>query len=103
MEITINNKTIQLKKTFRSLIAYESATGKSFNPTTVSESIMFFYCVIIASDTDLELSYDDFLDWLDATPTHLQDFTNWLIEQGENEQRLIKKKAAQTTIKTKKK
>lgn len=102
MEITINNKTIQLKKTFRSLIAYENAMGKPFNPKTVSESIMFFYCVIIASDTNLELSYDDFLDWLDATPTHLQDFTNWLIQQNEIEQKLTKKKVNQTTT-TKKK
>ena len=92
MEITIKNKTITLKRTFRSLIAYESATGKAFNPKTVTESIMYFYCVIIASDMELELTYDEFMDWLDDNPKALQDFTQWLIEQTEIESKLTKKK-----------
>lgn len=96
MEIKINEKTIKLKKTFRSLIAYESATGKAFNPTTITESIMYFYCVIIASDTTLEITYDEFMDWLDNNPTAFQDFTEWLIEQSEIESRLTKKKTTRT-------
>ena len=96
MEITIKNKTITLKRTFRSLIAYESATGKAFNPKTVTESIMYFYCVIIASDMELELTYDEFMDWLDNNPTALQDFTQWLIEQTEIESKLTKKKTVRT-------
>lgn len=96
MEITIKNKTITLKRTFRSLIAYESATGKAFNPKTVTESIMYFYCVIIASDMELELTYDEFMDWLDDNPTALQDFTQWLIEQTEIESKLTKKKTVRT-------
>lgn len=96
MEIKINEKTIKLKKTFRSLIAYESATGKAFNPTTITESIMYFYCVIIASDTTLEITYDEFMDWLDNNPTAFQEFTEWLIEQSEIESRLTKKKTTRT-------
>ena len=96
MEITIKNKTITLKRTFRSLIAYESATGKAFNHKTVTESIMYFYCVIIASDMELELTYDEFMDWLDDNPKALQDFTQWLIEQTEIESKLTKKKTVRT-------
>lgn len=98
MEVTINEKTIKLKKTFRSLIAYESATGKAFNPTTITESIMYFYCVIIASDMEFELTYDEFMDWLDDNPTALQDFTQWLIEQSEIENKLTKKKSTKKTV-----
>ena len=96
MEINIKNKTITLKRTFRSLIAYESATGKAFNPKTVTESIMYFYCVIIASDMELELTYDEFMDWLDDNTTALQDFTQWLISQTEIESKLTKKKTVRT-------
>lgn len=96
MVITIKDKTITLKRTFRSLIAYESATGKAFNPKTVTESIMYFYCVIIASDMELELTYDEFMDWLDENPTALQEFTQWLIEQSEIESKLTKKKTVRT-------
>lgn len=93
MEIIINGKPIELKRTFRSLIVYEQAMGKAFNPKTVTESIMYFYCVIIASDSSLELSYDEFLDWLDANPTALNEFTDWLIKQSEIEAKLTKKKS----------
>lgn len=99
MQITINEKKIQLKKTFRSLIAYESAMGKTFNPTTITESIMYFYCVIIASDMELELTYDEFMDWLDDNPTALQDFTEWLIEQNTIESKLSKKKTVRANKK----
>lgn len=99
MEIIINNKSINLKRTFRSLIAYEQAMGKAFNPTTITESIMYFYCVIIASDTTLELTYDDFINWLDDNPTALQEFTDWLVKQSEIEGKLTKKKTVKTTRK----
>lgn len=99
MEIIINNKSINLKRTFRSLIAYEQAMGKAFNPTTITESIMYFYCVIIASDTTLELTYDDFINWLDDNPTALQKFTDWLVKQSEIEGKLTKKKTVKTTRK----
>lgn len=98
MEITINNKTIKLKKTFRSLIAYESAMGKTFNPTTITESIMYFYCVIISSDSDIELSFDNFMDWLDDNPNSLKEFTQWLVEQNEIENKLTKKKSTKKTV-----
>lgn len=98
MTITIKDKTITLKKTFRSLIAYESAMGKTFNPTTITESIMYFYCVIISSDSDIELSFDNFMDWLDENPTALQDFTQWLIEQNTIENKLTKKKSTKKTV-----
>lgn len=97
MEITINEKKITLKKSFRSLIAYESAMGKTFNPTTITESIMYFYCVIISSDSDIELSFDNFMDWLDDNPNSLKEFTQWLIEQNEIENKLTKKKSTKKT------
>lgn len=92
MEITINEKTIKLKKTFRSLIAYEQATGGMFSPKTISETIMYFYCVIIASDKDVDIDYDEFMDWLDENPSSLQEFSNWIVKQNEQEEMLTKKK-----------
>lgn len=92
MEITIKDTTIKLKKTFRSIIAYEAATGQSFNPKTLTDSIMYFYCVIIASNQDVEIGYEEFMDWLDENPTELNEFTQWLIEQNTNERDLSAKK-----------
>ena len=96
MDITINEKTVTLKKTFRSVIAYEQAMGKSFNPQTITETVMYFYCVVIASDQELELTFDDFLAYLDEHPTAIKDFTDWLIKQAEIESKLAKKKSTKT-------
>lgn len=93
MEIAINDKKITLKKTFRSYIIYESATGKPFAPKTLTDTIMYFYCVVIASESEIELSFDDFVDWLDNAPTALQEFTEWLVKQSEVDSSTAKKKS----------
>lgn len=96
MEISINNRTIKLKKTFRSVIAYEQALKKPFNPTTISETIMYFYCVVIASDTELEITYDEFINWLDEHETTIKEFTEWLVKVNEIESTTAKKKTNRT-------
>lgn len=96
MDITIKDKTITLKRTFRSLIAYENAMNKTFNPTTISETIMFFYCVVISCDTTLELTFDEFIDWLDEHDTALSEFTQWLIKINEIDSTQTKKKTTRT-------
>lgn len=93
MIVKINEKEITLKKSFRSVIAYEQAMGKSFNPQTLTETIMYFYCVVIASDQSVEITFDEFLNWLDGNPTAIKDFTDWLIKQAEIESKLTKKKS----------
>lgn len=78
MEITINEKNITLKNTMRSYIIFESITNKTFSPRTVTDLITYFYSVVLASDTDLQLQYDDFIDWLDNNPAVLNDFSEWI-------------------------
>lgn len=93
MTININDTDVTLKRTFRSVIAFEQATGKGFNPQTVSDTILYFYCVLIASDTDLTVTYDDFITWLDSHETALNEFTAWLNKTAEQDSTLSKKKS----------
>lgn len=74
----INGKEIKLKYTFRALMIYEKITGESFSGKGISEILIYFYSTIIASNKDLTLTFEDFLDWLDDNPTALNDFTEWL-------------------------
>lgn len=96
MKITIKQKDIELRKTFRSVIAFEQASGKIFNPQTISDTILYFYCVIIASDDSIELTFDEFIMWLDDSPTALTEFTQWIVRQSEIESTLSKKKSVRT-------
>ena len=78
MEIVIKNKVIDLKYSFRALMIYENITQKSFNPKGISDVVVFFYSVVVASTKDTTLSFDDFIDWLDDNATAINDFSVWL-------------------------
>ena len=80
MEITIKNKTVNLKYTFRALMIYENIANKSFNPKGISDVVIFFYSVVIATTKDNTITFDDFLDWLDEQPTAINEFSVWLTE-----------------------
>ena len=78
MEIVIKGKTVSLKYTFRALMIYENITQKSFNPKGISDVVVFFYSVVVASTKDTTLSFDDFIDWLDDNATAINEFSVWL-------------------------
>lgn len=92
MDISINNRQITLKKSFRSLIAYEKATGGTFSPRTVTDMILYFFCVVISSDDEADIDFDTFIDWIDEDPARLSEFSNWLTEQEDKEKQFVKKK-----------
>ena len=78
MEITIKGNTVSLKYSFRALMIYENIAQKSFNPKGISDVVVFFYSVVVASTKDTTLSFDDFIDWLDDNATAINDFSVWL-------------------------
>ena len=80
MNVTIKEKEITLKYSFRALMIYENITQKSFNPQGLTDVITFFYSVVVASAKDMALSFDDFIDWIDANPSALNEFSQWLTD-----------------------
>lgn len=78
MKVTINNKEIELKYSFRAMMIYEKITGTSFNPKGVTEILIYFYSSILASDKNINLTFEDFMNWVDGEPTALNEFSTWL-------------------------
>ena len=97
MKIIIKDKEIELKKTFRSYVIYESITDKIFNPKTMSDIITYFYSVVLASDMDINITFDQFIDWLDENEDALNDFEKWLTEIHEVDSQLHSKKKEKKT------
>lgn len=83
MIINIKDKEIKLKYSFRSLILYENIQNKSFEPASTTDTIVFFYCVVVASDKDLDVSFDEFLDLLDEKPELFMEFAEFLSNEWE--------------------
>lgn len=80
MNININNTKVELKNTFRSHMIYEKITDELFTPKSITNIIIYFYSVVMASNTTLNLTFDDFTDWLDNNQNELNNFTQWLVD-----------------------
>lgn len=78
MTIKIRQSEITLKYSMRALFQYENITGQSFNPKTLQDFCTFFYCVLCSSNKDLDLTFDEFVDFLDEDPSKLNEFLEWL-------------------------
>lgn len=97
MKITINNHEVELKKSFRSYVIYESITDKIFAPKTMSDIITYFYSVVLSSDKDTNLTFDEFIDWLDENENALNDFEQWLTKINEVDSQFQSKKKEKKT------
>lgn len=74
----IQGKEIQLKNKLRSILLYEQIADKTFSPTTITDMMLYFYCVVISCN-DLNLTFAEFLDILDEDPTLFTEFNKWLV------------------------
>ena len=47
MKVVIKEQEIELKKTMRSYIMFESITDKAFAPKNLTDMVTYFYCVVM--------------------------------------------------------
>ena len=92
MKVVIKEQEIELKKTMRSYIMFESITDKAFAPKTLTDMVTYFYCVVMSSFKGLELPFEEVIDWLDEHDEMIQQFTQWLAGVNEIESGMTKKK-----------
>lgn len=79
MKVTIKEQEVKLRYSMRALFQYESITGQSFNPKTLQDFCTFFYCVLVSSNKDLTITFDEFIDEvIDPQPEMLNQFASWL-------------------------
>lgn len=99
MEIEIKDRKVELKNTFRSLIIYEEITGDSFHGRGIKETLIYFYSVIMGSDKDLNIDFDEFMDWLDENPESLNLFIDWLQEVSRKNNQFAKSGDGESEVK----
>ena len=78
MNVTIHNREINLRYSFRAMMIYEKITGTSFNPKGITEIMIYFYSTILASDKDISLTFEEFMNWVDENPTVFNEYSVWL-------------------------
>lgn len=96
MELKINDKNVELKYSLRSMMMYENVTNSTFAPSSITDIITLFYCVVITSMKDYSYSFDAFLDWLDENTDKLEDFSQWIQDINTNTEKLKKEQPPKT-------
>lgn len=90
MNITINNKNIELKYSIRALMMYENIKEETFSPSNITNIVTFMYCIIVSSAKNYSITLDEVLDAIDENNGLLKEFTEWLAKTTENQNKLKK-------------
>lgn len=65
-EITIKGKPYKIKASTASAVYYEQMKGEMFSIDSLTDNLLYFYCMVLANNRDKEIpSFFDFLDEMD--------------------------------------
>lgn len=81
----IKGTEIKLKYTLRALFAFEQITQKTFKLESLIDQYIFYYCLVIAANPDINLSFDDFIDELDNNPNLIIEFNQFLSDEAKKQ------------------
>lgn len=96
MKINVKDKEVDLKWTNRGLVNYENISGKSMTDcTSYNDVLIMFYSFLQGSTKNtLQLTWDEFQDWLDDDYEKsieekreyvLTAFSNWYVKELERQ------------------
>ena len=82
-QITINNKSYQVRFSMRAIKLFEEMTGKSIKDVTgVWDNLQYCYYTIKALNEDFDMTLEQFIDLLDENPQLLIDLTYSVAEKS---------------------
>lgn len=85
MEIDINDKKYKLKYTIRALFIFEQITNRQFAIKNITDTYIFLYSVLLANNPDMEMTFEQLINYCDDDITIIQQFNKFLFnEQQKN-------------------
>lgn len=81
MKITINKKKYEVKYTIRAIFLFEQITKAPFELKTITDTYVFFYCMLLANNPDNVIDWDEFVDALDKEPKLYSELNDILLKQ----------------------
>lgn len=83
MEILINNKVYRLKYTIRALFIFEQITNKQFAIKNITDTYIFLYSVLLANNPDMELSFEELINFCDDDMTIINNFNKFIFNENQ--------------------
>lgn len=78
--IKIKDNNIELKYTIRALFIFEQITSRAFSIKTITDTYIFLYSVILASNPNINLTFEELIEECDSNPTLMEEFNKFLLE-----------------------
>ena len=91
MEITINEKSYNVKYGFRALLIYENITNESFQPKGLNSMLVLFYSCVMAGNKDAVIDFESFVDALDEQPEKVSEFGDYVVSMMSKNNNLSEK------------
>ena len=86
--VTINGTDFIVRNTLRALFVFEQISGKPFAIESTLDNFLFLYSVLLASNKDKMLSWDNFIDAVDKDKKIVDRMNEILKDSREIEQLL---------------
>lgn len=99
MTIQIGQKEYNLKYTIRALFLFERITKKPFTANNLEDQFIFFFCLILASNPDTELTFEEFIEAVDNGDLDVSEINKFVAEQQKKQEELAAKKTAESSKK----
>ena len=88
--ILINGKEYPIKYGIRAMLISEQITQKPFSLDNMNEQLVFLYSCLLAANSELTMSYEEFLDAVDEDMSIIIRFGQYLAEQQKKESNILK-------------
>ena len=88
LTISINNKEYKVKNTIRAMFIFEQITKKPFQIETLLDNYVYFYSILLASNPDNLIDWDEFIDALDNDPSIFKQLNEILTKNNKVEELL---------------
>ena len=86
--IKIGKNEYNVKYTIRALFVFEQITKKAFKIETLLDNYIFFYSLILASNPDKVLDWDEFVDALDEDTTLFARLSD-IVDKQQKEEKIF--------------
>lgn len=82
MTININEKEYKLKFTLRALLLFEKVAGTTFKFDTLSDQILYLYCLLLANNEEMDLTIDQLIEAMDNDPSILSTYFKYITQEN---------------------
>lgn len=90
MKVTINNEEITLKYTIRAIFIFEKLADRIFTISNITDLYLYLYSLILASNPDTSITFNDLIDYSDSNPNLISDFKEWLDSENKKQNQFNK-------------